>query len=101
MTVTLKTVEEYYTDKGVPEIYKFDEDEIVLYDKYKEYLDLVIEDAKDPFTQSPESQPDDSVSVDYNTSYDHAGFKLGKSETALIVILVLGILAFIVRKRGG
>lgn len=101
MTVTLKTVEEYYTDKGIPEIYNFDEDEIVSYDKYKEYLDLLIEDAKDPFTPSPESQPDGSTSVDYDTSYDHAGFKLGKSETALIIILVLGMLAFIVRKRGG
>lgn len=101
MTVTLKTVEEYYSAKEVPEIYSFDEEESVLYDKYKEYLDSVIEEAKGTVTPSPNPLPDDNISVDYDTSYDHAGLRIGKTETALIIILVLGMLAFSVRKRGG
>lgn len=101
MTVILKTVEEYYSAKEIPEIYSFDEEESVLYDKYKEYLDMVIEEAKGTVTPSPKPLPDDNISVDYDTSYDHAGFMLGKSETALIIILVLGMLAFSARKRGG
>lgn len=101
MTVTLKTVEEYYTGKGIPEIYNFDEEEIVLYDKYKEYLDSVIEDAKDPFTPSPNSLPDGSTSVDYDTSYEPADFSVSSSNTALLILLVIGIIAFGIRKRGG
>lgn len=101
MTVTLKTVEEYYTDKGIPEIYNFDEEEIVLYDKYKEYLDLLIEDAKDPFTPSAESLPDGGASVDFDTSYESADLSVSSSNTALLILLVIGIIAFGIRKRGG
>lgn len=100
MTVTLKTVEEY-TGKSVPEIYGFDEEEEYLYDAYKEFIDALIEDMGDPDSPTYHPHTPGGTSEDYNTSYDPADFSISSSNVALLILLVFGLIAFGVRKKGG
>lgn len=102
MTVTLRTVEEY-TGKSIPEIYGFDEDEWEQYDDYKEVIGLIIEEINDPenpnyYTSTPTSS---DTSEDYGDPYEPADFSVSSSNVALLVLLVIGFIAFGIRKRGG
>lgn len=100
MIVSLQTVEEY-TGKSVSEIYGFDEEEEDMYDSYKEFIGALIEDMNDP--ESPTYYPHTSggTSEDLNTSYEPSGFSVSSSNVALLMILVLGLIAFGIRKKGG
>lgn len=100
MTITLKTVEEY-TGKSVPEIYGFDEEEEYLYDAYVEFIDALIEDMKDPDSPTYHPPITGGTSEDYNTSYEPADFSISSSNVALLILLVLGLIALGIRKRGG
>lgn len=100
MIVSLQTVEEY-TGKSVSEIYGFDEEEEDMYDSYKEFIGALIEDMNDP--ESPTYYPHTSggTSEDINTSYEPSGFSVSSSNVALLILLVFGLIAFGVRKKGG
>lgn len=102
MTITLKTVEEYYTDKGIPEIYGFDEDEEYQYEAFKEFIAALVEEKNDP-GNLPNYYPELSggTSVDYDYSYEPPDFSISSSNVALLVLLVIGFIAFGIRKRGG
>lgn len=100
MTVILRTVEEY-TGKSIPEIYGFDEDETYQYEGFKEYIGALIEEMNDP--QSPNYYPHTpgGTSEDYSYSYEPADFSISSSNAALLILLVIGFIAFGIRKRGG
>lgn len=100
LTITLKTAEEY-SSKSVAEIYGFNSEEEEQCEAYKEFIDALIEEMKDP--QSPIFYPHTSggTSEDYSYTYEPAGLSVSASNIALFVLLVFGIIALGVRKRGG
>lgn len=101
LTITLKTVEEY-TSKSVPEIYGFDEDEAEQYESYCEFIEALIEEINDP--ESPNYNPFPPGNPPKNFEdfiYDPPSFSISSSNTALLILLVIGFIAFGIRKRGG
>lgn len=102
MTVTLRTVEEY-TGKSVSEIYSFDEEEEYLFESYKYFIGLLIEEMNDPDNPIKPYNPSSGTSEGDMPEYKEPEFGISSRDTALLVILVVSIIMGLLfgKRKGG
>lgn len=101
LSVMLKTVEELYS-KSIPEIYGFSEEEEYRFELYSEIIEDLVGETEG--SQSPADysyQPEDNSETDLDYSYESPKIGISSGNAALLAFLVIGIVAFGIRKRGG
>lgn len=110
LTITLKTVEESYSDKSIAEIYDFNSDDEYRFNMFMDYIDQLIsemeqEKAKEDtsYVFDPTYTPDtsDSDESDAGTYVPNDKFSVYATDMMLIAVLVVSMIFLGLRKKRG